>query len=179
MRIVILQGSPNRNGSTAALVEAFSRGARETGHDVVRVDVAAAHVSPCTGCVACGYGARPCVQRDGMVAVRDQIFAASMLVLATPLYYFGMTAQLKAVIDRFCADNAAISAKRLKAALLTVAWNTDDDTFDALVAHYQALCQYLGMRDYGMVLGFGCGTPSMTRASRALHEAYELGASLA
>lgn len=71
MRITILQGSPNRDGSTAILAEEFARGARRAGHEVSRIDVAERDVGPCRGCVACGYGARPCVQRDGMAAVLD------------------------------------------------------------------------------------------------------------
>ena len=178
MRVVILQGSPNRDGSTAMLAEEFARGARQAGHEVERVDVAHAGVHPCTGCVACGYGARPCVQRDGMGAIIEKVLGADLLALATPLYYYGMTAQLKCVIDRFCSANSAISARRLDAVLLAVAWNADDWTFDALVAHYETLCRYLNMRDRGQVLGYGCGTPGMTRASAHLREAFELGASL-
>ena len=178
MRIVILQGSPNKDGSTAILAEEFARGARRAGHEVERIDVADAGVEPCRGCVACGYGARPCVQRDGMGRVLDAVLAADMLVLATPLYYYGMTAQLKAVIDRFCSANSDISGRRLDAALLAVAWNADDWTFDALVAHYETLCRYLGMTDRGKVLGHGCGAPGMTRATDAPRRAFELGASL-
>ncbi|OUP10840.1 flavodoxin family protein [Collinsella sp. An2] len=178
MNIVILQGSPNHNGSTAMLVEEFARGAREAGHAVERIDVCAEDVNPCHGCVACGYGARPCVQRDGMARILDRVLAADMLVLATPLYYYGMTAQLKAVIDRFCSENSAITAKRLRSALITVAWNADDWTFEALVAHYRTLVRYLDFKDAGMVLGYGCGTPGMTKASGAMLKAYELGLSL-
>ena len=178
MNIVILQGSPNRDGSTAILCEEFARGARQAGHDVERIDVAQADVHPCTGCVACGYGARPCVQRDGMAAILDKILAADVLALATPLYYYGMSAQLKAVIDRFCSENSAITARRLKAALLTVAWNADDWTFEALEAHYKTIVRYLNMTDCGMVLGYGCGTPSMTRATDAPQRAFELGRTL-
>ncbi len=178
MNIVILQGSPNRDGSTAILVEEFARGAREAGNTVERVDVARMGVRPCTGCVSCGYGARPCVQYDSMAEILEKILAADMVVFATPLYYYGMTAQLKAVIDRFCSENSAITARRLKAALLTVAWNADDWTFEALVAHYRTIVRYLDMADCGIVLGYGCGTPSMTRASDAPQQAYELGRSL-
>ena len=103
---------------------------------------------------------------------------ADMVVFATPLYYYGMSAQLKIVIDRFCADNIAIESKRLKAALISPAWNADSWTFDALVLHYQTLCRYLHMQDKGMILGYGCGTPGMTKHSSAMNEAYELGASL-
>ena len=177
MNIVILQGSPNPNGSTAILVEEFVRGVREAGHTCTRVDVDALDIAPCKGCVACGYEG-PCVQSDDMDDLRESILAADMLVFATPLYYYGMTAQLKTVIDRFCSANSSITRRRLKSALLAVAWNNDDWTFDALVAHYRTLVRYLDMSDAGMVLGGGCGTPSMTRASRYPRAAYELGRSL-
>lgn len=177
MKIIALQGSPNIDGSTAILVEEFARGAREAGHAVERVDVARLDVRPCTGCVACGYEG-PCVQRDGMGAVRSSLLAADMVVLATPLYYYGMSAQLKTVVDRFCSFNASLTARHLKSALLAVAWNADDWTFEALAAHYKTLVRYLQMDDCGMVLGRGCGTPSMTRRSEAVKEAYGLGRGL-
>ena len=81
MNVLILQGSPNREGSTAILCEEFACGARQAGHTVERIDVARADVRPCTGCVACGYGARPCVQRDGMAAILKKILATDVLVL--------------------------------------------------------------------------------------------------
>ena len=177
MKILVLQGSPNRNGSTALLCGEFERGAREAGHEVERVDVAHADVSPCVGCVACGYEG-PCVQADGMDALREKLLCADMVVFATPLYYYGMTAQLKTVIDRFCSANSSITRKRMKSALLTVAWNSDDWTFDALSAHYHTLVRYLHWRDEGMVLGYGCGSPGMTRATEYPQRAYELGRSL-
>ena len=111
MKIVVLQGSPNINGSTAILVEEFARGAREAGHAVVRIDVDRADVAPCTGCVRCGYEG-PCIQHDGMDGIRNEILSADMVVFATPLYYYGMTAQLKIVIDRFCSARAAASSAR-------------------------------------------------------------------
>ncbi|MDO4532446.1 MAG: flavodoxin family protein [Coriobacteriia bacterium] len=177
MNIVVLQGSPNKRGSTAILCEEFARGARSAGHSVERVDVADAGIAPCTGCVACGYEG-PCVQHDGMDALRPKLLAADMLVLATPLYYYGMSAQLKTVIDRFCSANYSITGKRMKSALLAVAWNADSWTFDALMAHYTTLVRYLDFQDCGAVLGYGCGTPSSTSRSRYPQAAYELGRSL-
>ena len=177
MRIVVLQGSPNTNGSTAILVEEFARGARHAGHDVVRIDVADAGVAPCTGCVACGYEG-PCVQHDGMDTVRTALLDADMVVFATPLYYYGMTAQLKTVIDRLCSANASITRKQLRAVLIVVAWNSDDWTFDALEAHCDTLCRYLGMQDCGRILGAGCGAPAMTRRTKYPQAAFDLGVSL-
>ena len=177
MKILILQGSPNTNGSTAMLAREFTAGAREAGHDVDIVDVASLDIAPCTGCVACGYGG-PCAQYDDFDELREQILAADMMVFATPLYYYGMTAQLKAVVDRFCSANPRISGKRLKSALLAVAWNDDSWTFDALETHYDTLVRYLNLRDYGRVLGGGCGTPSMTKRSGYPEQARNLGRAL-
>ncbi|MBE6470696.1 MAG: flavodoxin family protein [Coriobacteriaceae bacterium] len=178
MRILVLQGSPNVDGSTAALSAEFARGARDAGHAVEVVHIAQLDIAPCTGCVACGYEG-PCVQHDDMDGLRQKILAADMLVLATPLYYYGMSAQLKTVIDRFCSANFSITGKRMRSALLAVAWNADGWTFDALEAHYDTLVRYLALRDCGRVLGYGCGTPGSTARSRYPKAAYDLGRSLA
>ena len=174
MKIVILMGSPNRNGSTNILVENFIKGAIEAGHQTEVIDVCHADIHPCTGCVACGYEG-PCVQKDDVEMIRQKLLASDMVVFATPLYYYGMTAQLKTVVDRFCAYNSSLNSRRLKSALLTVAWNADDWTFDALEAHYKTLVRYINFEDQGMVLGYGCGSPGMTGRSRYPREAYQLG----
>ena len=177
MNVLILQGSPNTNGSTALLAREFARGARGAGHDVEIVDVAKLDIAPCMGCVACGYGG-PCALADDFDELREKILSSDMLVFATPLYYYGMTAQLKAVVDRFCSANPSISGKRLKSALLTVAWNDDDWTFDALEAHYDTLVRYLNLQDCGRVIGAGCGTPGMTQRSVFPERAFVLGRSI-
>lgn len=174
MKIVVLQGSPNRDGSSHLLAECFRQGAEEVGHTVEWVDVAHENIHPCTGCVRCGYEG-PCVQKDAVNGIRAKILAADMLVFVTPLYYYGMSAQLKTLVDRFCAFNSSIQRKHMKSALLTVAWNSDDWTFDALEAHYKTLVRYLNLEDMGMVLGYACGTPSMTKHSAYPQEAYQLG----
>ncbi len=115
------------------------------------------------------------MQRDDVAAIREKILAADMLVFATPLYYYGMSAQLKTMIDRFCAFNSSLQRKHMKSALLAVAWNSDGWTFEALEAHYKTLVRYLNFTDMGMVLGYGCGTPSMTQHSRYPQQAYTLG----
>ena len=177
MKIVILMGSPNRKGSTNILVENFRKGARENGHDVEVIDVCHADIRPCTGCVACGYEG-DCVQHDDNGNIRKALLSCDMVVFATPLYYYGMSAQLKKVVDRFCAYNSSLNRRHLKSALLTVAWNADDWTFDALTAHYKTLVRYINFEDMGMVLGYGCGSPSMTMTSGFPEKAYQLAKSI-
>lgn len=174
MKIVVLEGSPNKNGSSNLLADCFRQGAEEAGHTVEIIDAARADIHPCTGCIHCGYEG-PCVQRDEIDQIRPQILEADMMVFVTPLYYYGMSAQLKALIDRFCAFNSSIQRRHMKSALLAVAWNSDDWTFEALEAHYKTLVRYLNFEDRGMVLGVGCGTPPMTRHSEFPQQAYSLG----
>lgn len=178
MKIIVLQGSPNVQGSTALLAEAFKKGAEEAGHEVSIVHAAQADIETCTGCAACGYEG-PCILSDGMDDLREEILSSDMLVFASPLYYFGMSAQLKTLIDRFCAFNSSLTNKHLKAALLTVGWEEDPEEFGVMRAYYEALVRYLQMEDCGQVCGLGCGTPEITRASVYPKEAYELGKSLA
>ncbi|MGI6008491.1 MAG: flavodoxin family protein [Ruminococcus sp.] len=177
MKIVVLEGSPNRNGSTHILADSFRKGAEEAGHTVEMINVPHANIHPCTGCIHCGYEG-PCVQKDDVEHIRRKILEADMMVFATPLYYYGMSAQLKTMIDRFCAFNGSIQRKHMKSALLTAAWNSDDWTFEALEAHYRTLVRYLNFADMGTVLGYGCGTPSMTQHSEFPQQAYQLGKQL-
>lgn len=174
MKIVVLEGSPNPNGSTHILADCFRQGAEGVGHTVEMIDVAHADIHPCTGCIYCGYEG-PCVQKDDVEQIRQKILNADMLVFATPLYYYGMSAQLKTLIDRFCAFNSSIQRRHMKSALLSVAWNSDSWTFEALETHYQTLVRYLHLQDMGMVLGYGCGTPPMTEHSEFPQQAYNLG----
>ena len=177
MNIVVLMGSPNINGSTGILISEFIKGANEAGHTCEMIDVCHADIRPCTGCVACGYEG-PCVQKDDIQKIREKLLSSDMVVFATPLYYYGMSAQLKTVVDRFCAYNSSLNSRHLKSALLTVAWNADDWTFEALVTHYKTLVRYINFEDMGMVLGYGCGTPVMTKRSIYPEKAYELGRNL-
>lgn len=174
MNIVVLMGSPNQNGSTHLLADCFRQGAEAAGHTVEIVDIAHKKISPCTGCICCGYEG-PCVQTDEVGEIREKILSADMMVFATPLYYYGMSAQLKTVIDRFCAFNLSIQRRHMKSALLSVAWNSDSWTFDALESHYKTLVRYLNLTDTGMVLGKGCGSVDMTEHSRYPQQAYMLG----
>ena len=177
MNIIILEGSPNQNGSAHLLADRFRQGAESAGHTVEIISAAHANIHPCMGCIHCGYEG-PCVQKDDMNDIRQKILSADMLVFATPLYYYGMSAQLKTLIDRFCSFNSTLTRKHMRSALIAAAWNSDDWTFEALKSHYKTLVRYLGFKDVGMILGGGCGTPFMTRNSHYLQQAYELGKNL-
>lgn len=98
MKIILLEGSPNKHGSSNMLAEHFKRGAEEAGHSVEIIDTAHADIHPCTGCIHCGYEG-PCVQKDDVERIRKKVLDADMIVFATPLYYYGMSAQLKTMVE--------------------------------------------------------------------------------
>lgn len=177
MRIFVITGSPHKHGTSDLLASEFIRGAREAGHEVERIDAAFAHILPCTGCYHCSADG-VCVHKDDMPGVLRTLLDSDMVVLATPLYYFGMSAQMKTLIDRFNAVNSQIQAKRLRAVLLATSWDAKDWTMEALVHHYQTLCRYLNWQDAGMVLGEGCGNLSMAEQTDFPQQAYQLGRSL-
>lgn len=99
-KILIVQGGGRPGGNTAQLADAFARGAADAGHQVDRISLSRVQVNGCTGCNACRYG-KPCVQKDGFSELIPQIRAADLIATASPLYFWTLSARLKAFIERF------------------------------------------------------------------------------
>lgn len=103
-KIVILNGSPRLKGNTAGLIEAFKQGAKEAGHTMEVFNLQRMDIHPCLGCLGGGKDRQsPCVQKDDMAKIYPHYETADVLALASPMYYWSITAQLKAVIDRLFA----------------------------------------------------------------------------
>lgn len=105
MNVLVLQGSPRKKGNTAILADEFIRGASEAGHQVEKIDVAGMDIH------GCQRNGGACVQKDEMPY--DNILAADVIVLASPIYYYTWMAQLKAVIDRTYAMLGSMKGKDL------------------------------------------------------------------
>ena len=176
MNILVLTGSPRKNGNSACLAQRFIDGATEAGHRVTRFDAAQSKVHPCIACNSCGMDG-PCIFKDDFDIVREHIIPADMVVFATPMYYFGISAQLKAVIDRFYAINGQIHVPK-KAALLMTYANTAASQAAPIAAHYDVLLDYLGWSDAGRVIAPGVWTEGSVRGTPYPEAAYKLGASL-
>ena len=176
-KIVILVGSPRRDGNTQVLAGACAAGARGR-HQVELCSVADYLVHPCTGCNACAAreGHR-CVQQDDMQQLYPKLAAADVVVIASPVYFYGVSAQLKAVIDRLHTPmRNRFQVKKL--ALLLVAGATLPAVFDAILRQYQLVLDYFGLEDAGRILVRGVRERGDIQGSPALQEAYDLGASL-
>ena len=174
MRIAVITGSPHRNGTSALLADQFILGAQDAGHDIFRFDAAFERVAPCTACNHCGPGIRKCVFNDSMDKLYAELLEANAVAFVTPLYYFGMSAQLKAVIDRFYANDSKLKGEK-RAFLLATAYDTGEEATEALASHYKAIVRYLGWADDGVLLATGCGTREAIERTEFPAMAYRMG----
>lgn len=159
MKVLVLTGSPHVNGTTALLADEFCNGAMESGHEVIRFDTATLKINPCLGCDHCRKNEGKCVHEyDDMIEIILYLLNADAVVLVSPLYYFGMTAQLKRVIDRFYSVNSLLRENSKKLYLIAAGADTDDWAMDGIKAHYKCLCNYLNWQEGGTLLAYGLGT---------------------
>ena len=153
MKILILNGSPRPNGNTAAMVEAFSEGARSNGHEVVVVNVCQKKIA---GCLACEYchtkGNGKCVQQDDMQEIYPVLDEAEMIVLASPIYYHSFTGQLQCAINRIYALD---KPKNLKKAALIVSSGSDHVYCGAIYEYQNSFLNYLKLEDMGIYSAYG------------------------
>lgn len=177
VKVVVITGSARRRGTSALLAERFIEGAEDADHETVRFDAAVEQVGGCRGCNHCGMGSRPCVQSDSMLKLGPHLLEADVIAFVTPLYFFGMSAQLKATIDRLYAFMSLIRGRR-RTVLLATAWDSSISKMGDLVSHYETIVDYCGWEDAGQVLAVGCGERSMIECSAFPDQAYALGASL-
>ena len=177
MKIVLLTGSPRKQGNTNHLADQFTKGASEAGHEVFRFDSASRTVKPCLGCNHCGMEG-PCVHKDDFSEIlRPQLEKADMVVFCSPMYYFGFSAQIKTVIDRFYALNGTLHSPRKTAFLMAYA-NMSAKDAEAMKAHYKTIADYMGWEDVGSVIAPGIWTAGSIKGTRYATQAYELGKKL-
>lgn len=176
MKVTVITGSPHKKGTSALLAEKFIEGANQAGHEIFRFDAAFERVAPCQGCDYCRRN-DSCFQKDDMANLNPALLAADVIVFVTPLYYFGMSAQLKAVIDRFYEKNDRLMGGK-KALLLATAYDDKDWTMQALVDHYRTVLRYLQWEDLGTLLAVGCGGRSDIERTDFPERARQLGRNL-
>ena len=151
MKITVLNGSP-RKQNTAAMVDAFAEGAKAAGHEVEVLQVGKMKINGCLACEYChGKGAGQCIQKDDMEKVMPAYKDCDMIVFASPIYYFDMTAQLSAAIQRVYAIGKP--TKATKAALLLS--SASPNPFEGAIATYKSMIGYMGLEDAGVITAAG------------------------
>ena len=147
MKILVLNGSPHTDGATSFMVKAFAEGALAAGHEVECLHVGRMKIAGCLGCEYCHTkGEGKCIQKDDMEKLIPAYLDSDMIVYATPVYYFGMTAQLAAAIQRvYCIGKPA---KATKAALLISSGSPDSGK--GAVETYKTILGFMGIEDCGV-----------------------------
>ena len=178
-KIMVLNGSPRQAGNTAGLIDAFTKGAEESGNTVTTFFLDGMTINGCKGCLGGGKNPdSPCVQKDDMEKIYPVYKEADIVVMASPLYYWNLSGQLRTAFDRLFAVaecNADYSNPQKNCALLMAAEGHD---FDEVTIYYNKLSEHLNWNNLGMVLAGGVNEPGEIEGKPELVQAQELGASI-
>ena len=172
-RILILNGANSNTRNTASLIKAFTEGAESSGNEVVKFDIAHMDIHGCLGCMACMNKPKNdldiCVQKDDMSQIYNAVMNGDIIVFASPVYWWGPTAQLKAAVDRLEAivGHEGLGYLASKSTILLMSFAGGGR--QALTDWYSVFSRVVGCRDLGSIISFG---------DEKTKEAYQLGASI-
>ena len=177
MKVLVITGSPHKNGTSALLTDQFIKGAEESGHEVFRFDAAFKDVHPCIACEECHGSSPVCVFKDDMVELNPHLIEADVIVLVSPIYYYDISAQFKSVIDRFYANDASLHGDKKAVLLLSMADNSIE-TANGALSSFRGMTKYLEWEIAGTIVAKNCMSLEMIRNTDYPNQAYQLGKSL-
>jgi multimeric flavodoxin WrbA len=175
-KIVILSGSPRKGATTDKLVQAFREGAEAAGKSVENFRVADLTIGGCKGCGHCFAETGVCVQKDDMLPIYDALRAADAIVLASPVYYFGVTSQLKTAIDRMYA--LLKEGTKIRRSALLITCGAAPGAAEASVAMYRSNCAFQKWDDAGIIIASGLHAPGDIDGRGELEQARKIGESI-
>jgi len=177
MNILALIGSPRKNGNTVAAVDTLLSGAKDAGHETDRIMVYDQNILPCIDCRRCQRVPFACCLRDDMGMLYEKISGADVLVIGTPLYWYGASAPMKTCIDRF---RPYVSSRELegKGAIVIVPSEEGSSACDPLMHMFRLSFQYLGVQLLDSLLIKAYDRDDARQSPGILERAYALGAEL-
>jgi multimeric flavodoxin WrbA len=175
--ILILKGSPREKGNSAILADRAADGAREAGAQVESIYLHGLDIRPCDGCDLCNAGA--CVIEDDMQPLYPKLASADAIILASPIYWFTMTAQMKLCIDRWYGFQShkwkEVSRKQF-GIILTYG---DSDLYNSgainAIHTFETMCRFLESKVFGIVHGSLMDVGDAEKHPELLQQAYDLG----
>lgn len=173
-KVLILSGSPRKGGNSDLLCDEFMHGAIEGGNDVEKLFIRSKKVAPCSACYYCRDNNGKCAIEDDMAEILDKILAADVIVMASPVYFYSIDAQLKAVIDRAVAKWTKIKNKEFYY-IMTAAENSAtvmDCTLECMRGF--AVCLN-GSKEMGVIYGKGVYEAGAIKDTPYMKEAYNMG----
>jgi len=176
-KILVVTGSPRKKGNTDLLAAAFIEGAESAGNEVYRFDAGRAHIHGCLDCKFCFSNGGQCRQNDDMQQAYPHLHECDVLVLASPIYWFTFSTQIKAFIDRmFCSVGKPFAVK--SAVLLTVQEDKDPTIADNAANTYKTMTDFVKWENLGIISVPDVNNIGDIAGNPKLDEARALGASI-
>ena len=171
--VLILSGSPRKNGNSDLLCDEFMKGAIEASHQVEKIRVAEKNIGYCRACYGC-KDTGVCVIKDDMAEVLQKMINCDVLVLASPVYFYSIDAQLKAVIDRSVARWLEVKDKELY--YIMTAADSEKASMETTLACFRGYADCVeGAKEMGVIYGTGVYEKGEVKDTKAMQEAYEMG----
>lgn len=172
-KILILSGSPRKGGNSDLLCDEFMRGAAESGNDVEKIRIAEKNIGYCKACYACKKDGI-CAVKDDMAEILEKMHSAEVIVLASPVYFYSIDAQLKAVIDRTVAQWTKLKNKEFY--YIMTAAEDSGTVMDCTLECMRGLAACLdGSVEKGVIYGKGVYEKGEIKNTAAFGQAYEMG----
>ena len=146
MNILVLMGSPRKNGNTAFLVKGFKEGAESKKHKVEVIDVGSLNITPCKACEYChGKGKGKCCQKDDMQKLYKKLENADMIVFATAIHYWNFTGQMQNLITRMYYKGVMPCKK-----YALIMSSGSNGVYKGITQIYKDILDYFGAKDMGI-----------------------------
>lgn len=172
--ILILSGSPRRGGNSDVLCDQFMKGAVEAGNDVEKINVSSKKIGYCMACYYCKNHGGACAIKDDMGEILEKMLAADVIVMASPVYFYSVDAQLKALIDRSVARWLEFKDKEFY--YIMTAAEDSADVMDCTLECFRGFARCLeGSVEKGVICGKGVYEKGEILNHPAMREAYEMG----
>ena len=172
-KVLILSGSPRKGGNSDLLCDEFLRGAVEAGNTVEKIRVSEKKIGYCLGCYAC-KNTGVCAIKDDMAEVLQKIIDADVLVLASPVYFYSIDAQLKTVFDRTVARWLEVKDKEFY--YIVTAADEELSSAETTLACFRGYADCVnGAVEKGVICGMGAYEKGEIKGMRAMTDAYEMG----
>lgn len=175
MNILVITGSAHKEGTSSYLADNFINGAKEAGHTVYRFNAAFKNVHPCIGCGTCRKNGQVCIFKDDMLELNPELLKADAVVFVSPIYYYDINAQIKAVIDRFYANNSTLKGADKKAVLMITYGDETEESAESAIASFKGMVKYLEWKNAGIISANSCYVLDDIINSDYPKQAYELG----
>ena len=180
-RVLGIVGSPRKKGNTHILVSKILEGAEAEGAATDMLLLGKLKIRECTGCHACWKG-KPCSRKDDMNDVYPTLAKSDGIVFGTPVYWYGPTALMKALLDRFVYFNCPENRPQVRGKRAAIAVPFEEETLetaDLVVAMFERSFEYLEIGLVGSVVVPGVGEKGdVLEKEESLKAAFELGTRL-